>query len=77
MHLKSDQSDGVRLIEHLAGMCRELIAVPHDRGMADGNLVTLNVLKPEIRCKRRLLPRLRTGTGSRYFQPKVSPMFPA
>ncbi|WP_407709931.1 MinD/ParA family protein [Arthrobacter nitrophenolicus] len=34
---------------HLAGICRELIAVPHDRGVADGDLVTLDVLKPETR----------------------------
>lgn len=30
-------------------MCRELIAVPDDRGMADGDLVTRDVLKPERR----------------------------
>ncbi|GAA1267473.1 hypothetical protein GCM10009589_20810 [Arthrobacter pascens] len=29
------------IVEHLAGMCRELNAVPHDRGVADGDLVTL------------------------------------
>lgn len=34
---------------HLSGICRELIAVPHDRGVADGDLVTLDVLKPETR----------------------------
>lgn len=34
---------------HLAGVCRQLIAVPHDRGVADGDLVTLDVLKPETR----------------------------
>lgn len=27
-------------IEDLAGICRDLIAVPHDRGVADGDLVT-------------------------------------
>ena len=35
--------------EHLSGICRQLIAVPHDRGVADGDLVTLDVLKPETR----------------------------
>ena len=33
--------------EHLSGICRELIAVPHDRGVADGDLVTQDVLEPE------------------------------
>lgn len=35
--------------EHLSGICRQLIAVPHDRGVADGDLVILDVLKPETR----------------------------
>jgi hypothetical protein len=35
--------------EHLSGICRQLIAVPHDRGVADGDLVTLDSLRPETR----------------------------
>ena len=30
--------------EHFSGIRRELIAVPHDRGVAGGDRVTLNVL---------------------------------
>nr|WP_235509846.1 MinD/ParA family protein [Arthrobacter sp. Soil761] len=45
----SSRVDKVAIEEHLAGICRELIAVPHDRGVADGDLVTLDVLKPETR----------------------------
>lgn len=35
--------------EHLLCICCELIALPHDRGVADGDLVTLDVLKSETR----------------------------
>ncbi|WP_254362893.1 MinD/ParA family ATP-binding protein [Pseudarthrobacter phenanthrenivorans] len=45
----SSRVDKEAIEEHLAGICRELIAVPHDRGVADGDLVTLDVLKPETR----------------------------
>ncbi|WPU08577.1 MinD/ParA family protein [Pseudarthrobacter oxydans] len=45
----SPRVDKDAIEEHLAGICRELIAVPHDRGVADGDLVTLDVLKPETR----------------------------
>lgn len=45
----SSRVDKDAIEEHLAGMCRELIAVPHDRGVADGDLVTLDHLKPETR----------------------------
>jgi MinD-like ATPase involved in chromosome partitioning or flagellar assembly len=45
----SNRVDKDAIEEHLAGMCRELIAVPHDRGVADGDLVTLDHLKPETR----------------------------
>lgn len=45
----SSRVDKDAIEEHLAGMCRELIAVPHDRGVADGDLVTLDVLKQETR----------------------------
>ncbi|BCW20188.1 hypothetical protein NtRootA9_28960 [Arthrobacter sp. NtRootA9] len=45
----SNRVDKDAIEEHLAGICRELIAVPHDRGVADGDLVTLDVLKPETR----------------------------
>lgn len=34
--------------EHLSGIC-ELIAVPHERALADGDLVDLDVLKPKAR----------------------------
>lgn len=45
----SSRVDKDAIEEHLAGICRELIAVPHDRGVADGDLVTLDVLKTETR----------------------------
>lgn len=45
----SSRVDKDAIEEHLAGICRQLIAVPHDRGVADGDLVTLDVLKPETR----------------------------
>lgn len=45
----SSRVDKDAIEEHLAGICHELIAVPHDRGVADGDLVTLDVLKPETR----------------------------
>ncbi|KQR02918.1 ATPase [Arthrobacter sp. Leaf141] len=45
----SSRVDKDAIEEHLAGICRELIAVPHDRGVADGDLVTLDVLKPETK----------------------------
>ncbi|MFD0045367.1 MinD/ParA family protein [Pseudarthrobacter scleromae] len=45
----SSRVDKDAIEDHLAGICRELIAVPHDRGVADGDLVTLDVLKPETR----------------------------
>ena len=45
----STRVDKEAIEEHLSGFCRQLIAVPHDRGVADGDLVTLDVLKPETR----------------------------
>jgi MinD-like ATPase involved in chromosome partitioning or flagellar assembly len=45
----SSRVDKEAIEEHLSGICRELIAVPHDRGVADGDLVTLDVLKAETR----------------------------
>ncbi|MEA5453651.1 MinD/ParA family protein [Sinomonas sp. JGH33] len=33
----------------LAGMCRTLISVPHDRAVADGDLVSLETVRPETR----------------------------
>ncbi|MBT2534297.1 MinD/ParA family protein [Arthrobacter sp. ISL-48] len=45
----SSRVDKDAIEEHLSGICRELISVPHDRGVADGDLVTLDVLKPETR----------------------------
>ncbi|WAJ32005.1 MinD/ParA family protein [Arthrobacter sp. FX8] len=45
----SSRVDKDAIEEHLSGICRELIAVPHDRGVADGDLVTLDVLKAETR----------------------------
>ncbi|WP_397427794.1 MinD/ParA family protein [Pseudarthrobacter equi] len=45
----SSRVDKDAIEEHLAGICRQLIAVPHDRGVADGDLVTLEVLKPDTR----------------------------
>lgn len=43
----SSRVDKDAIEEHLFGICRELIELPHDRGVADGDLVTLAVLKPE------------------------------
>lgn len=45
----SSRVDKGAIEEHLSGICRQLIAVPHDRGVADGDLVTLDVLKSETR----------------------------
>ena len=45
----SSRVDKDAIEDHLAGICRQLIAVPHDRGVADGDLVTLDVLRPETR----------------------------
>ncbi|MFD5276407.1 MinD/ParA family protein [Pseudarthrobacter sp. NPDC058362] len=45
----SSRVDKDAIEDHLAGICRELIAVPHDRGVADGDLVTLDALRPETR----------------------------
>jgi MinD-like ATPase involved in chromosome partitioning or flagellar assembly len=45
----SSRVDKDAIEDHLAGICRQLIAVPHDRGVADGDLVTLDALRPETR----------------------------
>ncbi|MDQ0031482.1 MinD/ParA family ATP-binding protein [Arthrobacter bambusae] len=45
----SSRVDKNAIEEHLSGICRQLIAVPHDRGVADGDLVTLDVLRPDTR----------------------------
>lgn len=45
----SSRVDKDAIEDHLSGICRQLIAVPHDRGVADGDLVTLDVLRPETR----------------------------
>ncbi|MGG5170823.1 MinD/ParA family ATP-binding protein [Pseudarthrobacter sp. J1738] len=45
----SSRVDKDAIEEYLAGICRQLIAVPHDRGVADGDLVTLDALRPETR----------------------------
>lgn len=45
----SSRVDKEAIEQHLAGICRQLIAVPHDSGVADGDLVTLDVLRPETR----------------------------
>lgn len=45
----SSRVDKEAIEDHLSGICRQLIAVPHDRGVADGDLVTLDVLRPETR----------------------------
>lgn len=44
-------------IEDLAGICRQLITVPHDWGVAEGDLATLGVLTPVIRRAQGNLPR--------------------
>lgn len=45
----SSRVDKDAIEDHLSGICRQLIAVPHDRGVADGDLVTLDGLRPETR----------------------------
>ena len=45
----SSRVDKDAIEDHLSGICRQLIAVPHDRGVADGDLVTLDVLRPDAR----------------------------
>ncbi len=45
----SSRVDKDAIEDHLSGICRQLIAVPHDRGVADGDLVTLDTLRPETR----------------------------
>ncbi|WP_458778774.1 MinD/ParA family ATP-binding protein [Arthrobacter sp. D3-16] len=35
--------------EHLAGYCRQLITVPHDRGVADGDRISLNKISAATR----------------------------
>ncbi len=45
----STRVDKDAIEDHLSGICRQLISVPHDRGVADGDLVTLDVLRPETR----------------------------
>ncbi|MEA3550274.1 hypothetical protein [Pseudarthrobacter sp. C1] len=45
----SSRVDKDAIEEYLAGICRELITVPHGRGVAYGDLVTLDVLEPEAR----------------------------
>lgn len=45
----SSRVDKDAIEDHLAGICRQLIAVPHDRGVADGDLVTLDALRPDTR----------------------------
>jgi hypothetical protein len=61
----STRVDKDAIEEHLAGMCRQLIAVPHDKGVADGDLVTLDVLKPETRraCKEIPAAAIVDGIG--------------
>ncbi len=45
----SSRVDKDAIEDHLSGICRQLIAVPHDRGVADGDLVTLDALRPDTR----------------------------
>jgi MinD-like ATPase involved in chromosome partitioning or flagellar assembly len=45
----SSRVDKDAIEEHLSGICRQLIAVPHDRGVADGDLVTMDEHNPETR----------------------------
>lgn len=45
----SSRVDKDAIEDHLSGICRQLIPVPHDRGVADGDLVTLDALRPDTR----------------------------
>lgn len=45
----SARVDKAAIEETLAGMCRMLISVPHDKAVADGDLVSLEAVRPETR----------------------------
>jgi MinD-like ATPase involved in chromosome partitioning or flagellar assembly len=45
----SNRVDKRAIEEHLAGYCRELITVPHDRGVADGDRISLEKLSGNTR----------------------------
>lgn len=45
----SSRVNKAAISEHLSGICRELIAVPHDQGVADGDLISLSALRPATR----------------------------
>ena len=45
----SGRVDKEAIEDTLAGMCKALITVPHDKSMADGDLVSLATLKPDTR----------------------------
>ncbi|GAB3565579.1 MinD/ParA family ATP-binding protein [Spelaeicoccus albus] len=51
----SNRVDKDAIRGHLSGYCRELIAVPNDKGVADGDLVSLDGLKPATRDAYRRL----------------------
>lgn len=51
----SSRVDKETIRSHLAGYCRELIAVPNDKGVADGDLVSLDGLKAATRDAYRRL----------------------
>lgn len=47
--------DKYAMEDHLDGMCRQFIALPHEGGVVDGDLVILDVLKPEtLRAYREM-----------------------
>ena len=45
----SGRVDKETIEDTLAGLCKALITVPHDKSMADGDLVSLATLKPDTR----------------------------
>ncbi|WP_394939120.1 MinD/ParA family protein [Psychromicrobium sp. YIM B11713] len=45
----SSRVDKRAIDAELAGHCKQLIAVPHDRGVADGDQISLDTLRPQTR----------------------------
>ncbi|WP_231754872.1 hypothetical protein [Pseudarthrobacter sp. GA104] len=56
----SSRVDKDAIEEYLAGICRELIAVPHGRGVADGDLVPWTCSSPRLAVPTK---QSWTGTG--------------
>ncbi|MEN2744060.1 MinD/ParA family protein [Sinomonas halotolerans] len=58
----TERVDRDAIEETLAGMCRALVTVPHDRSMADGDLVSLESLRPATsRAYREIAAAIVSG----------------